>query len=124
MFEFARHFCLGTQFLLLAQRLVEGCFPGMAKRSVAYVVPQSDGFDQVLVEPEGSTDGSGYLGDFERVGEPGSVVVAGRIDEDLRLVFEPAKRLAMEDAVAVALETGAHRVGRFFAGSARAFRRF
>jgi len=31
-------------------------------------------------------------------------MVAGRVDEDLRLPFEPPERLRVEDAVTVALE--------------------
>ena len=43
-------------------------------------------------------------GRLERVGHARAVVVAGRVDEDLRLALQPAERLRVEDAVAVALE--------------------
>ena len=43
-------------------------------------------------------------GRLERVGHPRAVVVARRVDEDLRLALQAAERLRVEDAVAVALE--------------------
>ena len=39
-------------------------------------------------------------------------MVARAVEEDLRLVFEPAERAAVDDAVAVALEFGTQRVFR------------
>jgi hypothetical protein len=47
------------------------------------------------------------------VGQPRAEQVALVIDEHLGLVFEPAERSRMDDAVAVALELGARRGGRF-----------
>ena len=41
--------------------------------------------------------------DFQGVRQPGAVMVAGLIDEHLRLVHEPAKGGAVDDAIAVAL---------------------
>src|SRR5215210_9164472 len=40
---------------------------------------------------------------------PRAVVVAGRVDEHLRLALQPAERLRVEDAVAVALERRPYR---------------
>jgi hypothetical protein len=37
------------------------------------------------------------------VREPGPIVIAGRGEEDLRLVLQPAKRLAVDDAIPIAL---------------------
>ena len=44
-----------------------------------------------------------------RMGQPGAEMVALVIDEDLRLVLEPAEGGGMDDAVAVALELAAGR---------------
>ena len=41
---------------------------------------------------------------LERVREARAVVIAGRREEDLRLVLQPAERLAVDDAIAIALE--------------------
>ena len=42
-------------------------------------------------------------GDFHRVREPRAQMVAGAVEENLRLVFQPAKGARVDDAVAVAL---------------------
>ena len=41
---------------------------------------------------------------LERVRQPRAVVIAGRREEHLRLVLQPAERLAVDDAVAIALK--------------------
>ena len=48
-------------------------------------------------------------GRLERVRHARAVVVARGVDEDLRLALEPAERLRVDDAVAVALERRPHR---------------
>src|SRR5262249_17008633 len=65
---------------------------------------------QVLVEAEGARDRARNLRHFETVGQPRAVVIALVIDEDLRLVGQPAERGRMNDAVAVALERRADRM--------------
>ena len=42
-------------------------------------------------------------GDFNRVREPRAQMVAGAVEKNLRLVFQPAEGARMDDAVAVAL---------------------
>ena len=48
----------------------------MAERRVAEVVGERHRLGQVLVEPQRAGERPGDLGDFERVGQPGAVVVA------------------------------------------------
>ena len=84
----------------------------MAERRMAEVVRQRQRLGEVLVEPERARQRAGDLGDFERMGEPGAVMVALVIDEHLRLVRQPAERGRMDDAVAVAPEVVAGRAGR------------
>ena len=62
------------------------------------------------------------LRDLERVGEPGPVVVAPRREEHLRLPGEAPERLAVDEAVAVALEDGPLVVGRLRPGARPATR--
>ncbi len=83
---------------------VERRLPGVPERRVARVVPEADCLDEILVEPERAGDDPGDAGRLERMGHPRAVVVAGRVDEDLRLPLQPPKRLGMDDPVAVALE--------------------
>ena len=97
----------------------QGRLTGVAERRVTEIVAEPDRLDQVLVEAERPADGAGDLGDFEGVGEAGPVVVAGRGDEDLGLVHQPAKALGVEDPIAVALERGAQVALRFRHGPLR-----
>ena len=94
----ARH--LGVQRLLA----------GVAERGVAEIVGERQGLGEILVEAERAADRARDLRHFEAVGQPGAVVVALVIDEDLGLVVQPAERGRMDDAVAVALKRRAHRM--------------
>ena len=94
---------------MVAHQLIELALAGMAERRVAEIMGERQGFGQVLVEPERPGDGAGDLGDLDRMGESGAVMIALVIDEDLGLVLEPAEGGGMDDAVAVALEGGARR---------------
>lgn len=92
---------------------VQGAFPGVPERRVPEVVRERDGLREVLVQPEAPGDRPRDARHLDRVGETVPQMVAGRAQEDLRLVFEPPERLAVQDAVAVALELGPVRMGRF-----------
>src|SRR5262249_29897530 len=59
---------------------------------------------EVFVQPQRPGNAARNRGRLERVGHARAVVVAGRVDEDLRLTLEAAERLRVEDAVPVALE--------------------
>ena len=86
--------------------LVDDPLPGMPERRVAQVVPERDGFGQFLVEPQDLGDAPGDLRHLERVREPCPVVVAGGREKHLRLVLETPERLAVDDAIPVALKGG------------------
>ena len=92
----------------LAQRLVERLLAGMPERRVPRVVAEPDRLDEILVQPERPRDDARDRGRLERVGHPRAVVVALGVDEDLRLPLQPAKRLRVDDPVAVALERRPH----------------
>ena len=95
---------------------VDDTLAGVAERRVPEVVTERDGLGQLLVQPEHLRDGARNLRDLERVREPGAIVIAGRREEDLRLVLEAAKRLAVDDAVAIALKRRPHVVFDFRRG--------
>ncbi len=78
---------------------------------------EADCFGKIFVQVQGAGDGARDLGHFEGVSEAGDEVVSERGDEDLCLVFEAAKAVAVDDAVAVALEIGTDGAG-FFGGLA------
>ena len=71
---------------------VERPFAGMAKRRVAEVMRQRQGFRQILIEPELPGERAGDLGYLQRMCQPGPVVIAFVIDKNLRLVFQPPER--------------------------------
>src|SRR5450432_2187008 len=70
---------------------------------MAEVMRERDGFRQVHVELQRAGDVARDGGDFNRVREARAQMVAGAVEENLRLVFEPAESARMDDAVAVAL---------------------
>src|SRR3989442_12733160 len=76
------------------------------------IVAEPDRLDEILVQPERAGHRARDAGRLERVGEPRPVVVAGRVDEDLRLVHEAPEGLGVHDPVAVALERRPHRAPR------------
>ena len=88
----------------LAQALVERLLARVAERRVAHVVAEADRLRQVLVQAQRPGDAARDPGRLERVRHARAVVVAGRVDEDLRLALQPPERLRVEDPVAVALE--------------------
>src|SRR4051794_7767354 len=76
----------------------------MAERGMPHVVPEPDRLDEVLVQAQSPGDSAGDRGRLQRVRHPRAVVIAGRIDEHLRLSLEAPERLGVQDAIAVALE--------------------
>ena len=92
----------------LLQRRVERVLARVPERRVAHVVPEPDRLGQILVQPQRPRDDARDRGRLERVGHARAVVVAVRVDEDLRLPLQPPERLRVDDAVAVALERRAH----------------
>ena len=105
------------------QTRAERVLAGVTKRGVAQVVAESDRLRQVLVQVQPARDGTCNLHDFHRVGEARAVVVADGSDEHLRFVLQPPKRLGVNDAIAVDLIRGAHRVGLFGVIAIRALAR-
>ena len=89
------------------QALVQRPLAGMAERRVAEIVRQRQRFRQVLVETEVACQSTGYLRDFQRMGEPCPVVIALVEHEDLGLVLEAPERGRMDHAVAIAPERAA-----------------
>ena len=83
---------------------IECILTRMAERWVPRVVPQPDRFDEVFVEAERPCHSARDAGRLERVSHARAVMVTGGIDENLRLPFETAERLRVEDPVSVALE--------------------
>ncbi len=92
----------------LGHRRVERVLTGVPERRVPHVMPEADRLRQILVQPQRPCDDARDRRRLERVGHPRAVVVALGVDEDLRLPLQSAKRLRVDDAVAVALERCPH----------------
>ena len=101
-------------------QLAQHPFAGVAERRVAEIVPERNRFGQLFVQPQHLRDGPRNLRDFERVRQARAVVIAGRREEHLRLVLQPAERLGVDDAIAIALERRADRIFVFGADAALA----
>ena len=68
----------------------------VSERRVAEIVAERDRLGQLLVQPQHLGDAARDLRHLERVGQPRAVVIALGREEDLRLVLQPAERLASE----------------------------
>ena len=106
----------GPVVVALGDEGVERVLAGVPAGSVAAVVTQGDRVDQGHVGPDPAGDRGGDLGDLQRVGQPGPLVVTG-VDHDLGLAGQPAERGRVHDPVPVPLEAGA--LGVRFLGPAR-----
>ena len=80
----------------------------MSERAVARVVTQTDGLREGLIEAEIARQGAADLGHLEGVGEAGDEMIPVGIHEHLRLVFQAAECLRMQDAVAISLALLGH----------------
>src|SRR4051812_33200736 len=92
--------------------IVEDALACVSERRMSEVVPERDRLRQFLVEAQHLGDAAGDLRNFERVSQARAVVIAGWSKEDLRLVLQASKRLAVDDAIAVALERWPDRILR------------
>ena len=80
---------------------IEGTLAGMAERRVAQVVGQRQRLRQILVKPKRASQGTGNLGDLQRMGQARAEMIPFVKDEDLSLVCEPPERGRMDDTIAV-----------------------
>ncbi len=89
---------------------VERLLAEMAEGRMAEIVRQRDRLGEVLVQAERAGQRPRDAGDLDGMGHPRPVMVARAVEEDLRLVLEPAEGAAVDDPVAVALEVEAEPV--------------
>ena len=86
---------------------IERPLAGMAERRMAEVMRQRQRFGQILVEAELPGQRAGDLGHFERMGQPGAVMIAFVEHENLGFVLQAAERGGMDHPVAIAPERAA-----------------
>jgi hypothetical protein len=97
---------------VLGHTFVELVLAGMPEWRVAKIMGKRDRFNQILVQPQSARNRSAYLGHFDAVRKARSEQIALVIDENLRLVFQPAERTGVDDAVSITLKlTSSWRTG-------------
>ena len=70
---------------------VQRFLAGMAEGRVAQIMGQRHGLGQIFVDRQGARQAAGELRHFQRMGQPGAVIIAFMLHEDLGLVLEPAE---------------------------------
>src|ERR1039458_2848408 len=68
------------------------------------VMRKRDGFGEISIQAQRAGKVARNGGHFNRVREPRAQMIAGAVEKNLRLVFEPAERARVDHTVAVALE--------------------
>ena len=86
---------------------VQRFLAGMAERRVAQVMRQRHRLGQIFVHRQAARQAARQLRHFQRMGQPGAVIIALMLHKDLGLVLEAAEGDGMDDAVAVAAVAGA-----------------
>ena len=66
---------------------VERSLPRVAERRVAQIVAERDGLGQILIQAQRAGNRACDLGDLQRMGQAGAVVVALRGQKDLRFLL-------------------------------------
>ena len=108
---------------VVREAAIEGVLAGVSERRMAEIVRECTGLCEILIKAKGARERPRDLGDLKRMGEPGSIVIALVVHEDLSLVGEPAKRRRMDDAVAIAAEIASCCAWRLVSEAAAAPRR-
>src|SRR6056297_583955 len=114
---------VGMQPLAVIHILRQGRLAGVSERGMPTVVRKPDRFSQRFIQPKRHRQCPPYLGDLEGVSHARNNVIALRINKDLGLVFQPAKRLGVEYPVAIALELCAQKVRSFLTTASAAVSR-
>ncbi len=100
--------------------IVEDALAGMAERRVPQIVTEGDRLGELLVEPEHLRNAPGDLRHLERMREARSIMIARRRKKHLGLVLQAPERLAVDHAIAIALEGRPNRVFRLRPNAATA----
>jgi hypothetical protein len=74
-----------------AHEAIQHFLAAMAERRMAEIVGEGDRLGEIFIQPQRASDGAADQSDLDGVGEARAQVVAGAIEKNLCLVFEPAK---------------------------------
>ena len=81
---------------------------GMTEGRMAQIVAHTNGLRQIFIESQCPCNGAGNAGNLQGVGHAGAVVIALRLQKNLRLVHQTAEGFAVDNAVNIPLIAGAH----------------
>ena len=84
--------------------LIQNGFSGMTEGRMPQVMPQGNGFRQILIQTKRSGDGAGNLSDLQGVGQPGSVMIPHRGEKHLCFSLESPEGVTVEDPIPVTLK--------------------
>src|SRR5689334_20516901 len=101
------------EFSMLSHERIERVLACMPEGRMSDVVDQCQRLGNVDVELQGRRNRARNLRDFDGVRQPSAEMVGVAPGEDLCLILEAAECPGMDDAVAIALERVAIRMGRF-----------
>ncbi len=102
---------------VIAHQFIQRLLAGVAEWRMPEVVRERDGLGEILVQPERARDGARDVCHLEGVREPRAQVIARAVEKNLRLIFQPPERAAVDDARAVALVVRAMRMLRLGIGA-------
>ena len=88
----------------LLQCRIERLLTGVTERCMPHVMAEPSRLDEILVQPQSTRHAARDTRRLEGVSHSRAVVIACRIDENLCFALQPAKRLRVQDPVAIALE--------------------
>ena len=81
-------------------------FAGMSEGRMPQVVRERNRLGQVFIQPERARDSAADRCHLDRVGQTRPQMIAGAVQENLRLVFQAAESAGMNDPGPVALKGG------------------
>jgi len=92
---------------MVGEAMVERTFAGVTERRMTEIVCESASLGQVFVKSERTGERARDLGHLQGVGQPGAVMIALVVDEDLRLVGETPESRRVDDPVAIPAKSAA-----------------
>ena len=102
---------------LLLHHIGKDELSNVPKRGVSKVMTNANGPCHLIIESHCPTDCRGNGRNVKDMLHSGTYMVVAWGEEDLRLMLESSEGLTMENPVAIALEAGTDRAGRFGPGA-------
>src|SRR5215211_6342188 len=102
-FENSQRLLVVVETTLALEALIEHIFARMAEWRMPNIMTQRERFNEILIELQRTGNGPCNRGNFERMCEPGPMVIAHVAREDLGFMTQPAKRCTVNDPIPITL---------------------